>query len=176
MTWLGTAFGTLSGSSGSSTRSSGSTLSSVVAENVRAGMSEVEGRRMARSAGIRRDRASEGRLSRCRGVHASVILDNSAPQDLRCAGLPQSPLEPGIHSVATSPSSHTRRASEPIPPIFSLIDTLMLKYLPVSHPEELLQVGHGGYFGWFFTNPLWEALRDRQQVFSGVFAFRSGAI
>jgi predicted permease len=56
--------------------------------------------------------------------------------------------------------------------IFSLIDTLMLKYLPVSHPEELLQVGHGGeYFGWFFTNALWEALRDRQQVFSRVFAF-----
>ncbi len=56
--------------------------------------------------------------------------------------------------------------------IFSLIDAVMLRSLPVSHPEQLLQVGHGdGLFEWFFTNPLWESLRNQQQVFSGVFAF-----
>lgn len=53
--------------------------------------------------------------------------------------------------------------------IFSLIDSVMLKSLPVSRPEQLLQVGFGRN-GATFTNPLWEALRDRQQVFSGVFA------
>jgi putative ABC transport system permease protein len=54
--------------------------------------------------------------------------------------------------------------------IFSLIDAVMLKYLPVSHPEQLLQIvsdNSGGYY----TNPIWEQLRDRQDVFSGVFAW-----
>jgi predicted permease len=54
--------------------------------------------------------------------------------------------------------------------IFSLIDAVMLKFLPVSHPEELLQVTFGGTAS-NFTNPLWEALRDRQQAFSGAFAW-----
>ncbi|HEV1286801.1 MAG TPA: ABC transporter permease, partial [Bryobacteraceae bacterium] len=51
--------------------------------------------------------------------------------------------------------------------IFSLIDSVMLKALPVTHPEELLQVtGQGGY-----SNPVWEQIRDRQNVFSGIFAY-----
>ena len=52
--------------------------------------------------------------------------------------------------------------------IFSLIDAVMLKTLPVSRPEELLQVtaNESGSF----TNPLWEQVRDRQDVLSGVFA------
>jgi putative ABC transport system permease protein len=53
--------------------------------------------------------------------------------------------------------------------IFSLIDGVMLKTLPVSHPEELLQVttGDGGYF----SNPVWEQIRNRQDIFSGIFAY-----
>jgi predicted permease len=54
--------------------------------------------------------------------------------------------------------------------IFSLIDAVMLKYLPVSHPEELVQVTMGQQGG-MFTNPIWEQLRDRQDVFSGVLAY-----
>jgi len=53
--------------------------------------------------------------------------------------------------------------------IFSLIDALLLKYLPVTHPEQLLQVTVGE--GSSFTNPMWEELRDRQDVFQGVFAY-----
>jgi len=67
-------------------------------------------------------------------------------------------------------SSHWPLASEANTAIFSLIDAVMLKYLPVSHPEELLQVILEKSDA-SFTNPLWEALRDRQQVFSRVFAF-----
>src|SRR5713226_3858279 len=37
--------------------------------------------------------------------------------------------------------------------IFSLIDAVMLKYLPVSHPEELLQLKVGTN-GSSFTNPI----------------------
>jgi putative ABC transport system permease protein len=55
--------------------------------------------------------------------------------------------------------------------IFSLIDAVILKSLPVSHPEELLHVmmGTQSYEG--FSNPTWEHLRDRQDVFSGLFAY-----
>jgi putative ABC transport system permease protein len=53
--------------------------------------------------------------------------------------------------------------------IFSLIDSLMLKALPVSHPEQLLQVTIDEEP--FFSNPIWEQLRDRQDVFSGIFAY-----
>ncbi|HEY4217401.1 MAG TPA: ABC transporter permease [Gemmatimonadaceae bacterium] len=56
--------------------------------------------------------------------------------------------------------------------IFTLIDAVMLRSLPVSHPEELVQVqtSDGGSD---VTNPIWEAMRDRQSVFSGVFAYAS---
>ncbi|HLK67962.1 MAG TPA: ABC transporter permease [Bryobacteraceae bacterium] len=55
--------------------------------------------------------------------------------------------------------------------IFSLIDALILKSLPVSHPEQLLQVmmGEQSYEG--ISNPTWEHLRDQQDVFSGIFAY-----
>jgi putative ABC transport system permease protein len=54
--------------------------------------------------------------------------------------------------------------------IFSLIDSVMLKTLPVSQPEQLLQVKTRGYDE-AFTNPIWEQVRDRQDIFSGVFAY-----
>ena len=59
--------------------------------------------------------------------------------------------------------------------IFSLIDAVMLRMLPVEKPHELLQVKiqdprwaepRGA-----FTNLLWEQLRDHQDVFSNVFAW-----
>ena len=53
--------------------------------------------------------------------------------------------------------------------IFSLIDSLILKTLPVAHPEQLLQVTSSD--GAYFTNPIWEQIRGRQDVFSGVFAY-----
>jgi putative ABC transport system permease protein len=61
--------------------------------------------------------------------------------------------------------------------IFSLIDAVMLRALPVPNPDELVQIRFGspqsGYKRGTFTNPLWEQLRDRQDVFSGVFAWSS---
>jgi putative ABC transport system permease protein len=55
--------------------------------------------------------------------------------------------------------------------IFSLIDSLILKTLPVSHPEQLLQVTIDKDPDFYFGNPAWEQLRDRQDVFSGIFAY-----
>ena len=56
--------------------------------------------------------------------------------------------------------------------IFSLINAVVLRTLPVERPEELMQVTMGGKErGTVFTNPLWEAIRDRQDAFSGVFGY-----
>lgn len=68
--------------------------------------------------------------------------------------------------------------------IFQLLDALRIRTLPVAHPEELVEIRipdgefdnpSGGFQGRrpFLTNPLWERLRDRQETFSGVFAWSS---
>jgi predicted permease len=53
--------------------------------------------------------------------------------------------------------------------IFTLIDAAVLKSLPVSHPEELVGVTRDSVN--LFTNPLWEQIRDRQEVFDGLLAY-----
>lgn len=53
--------------------------------------------------------------------------------------------------------------------IFSLINAVLLKSVNVSHPEELLQVTMGEQWG--LGNPTWEQIRDRQDVFSGIFGY-----
>ncbi|MEJ2236887.1 MAG: ABC transporter permease, partial [Gemmatimonadales bacterium] len=54
--------------------------------------------------------------------------------------------------------------------IFSLINAVMLRSLPVSHPEELVQLTMENR-GSSFTNPIWEQIRDRQEALAGTFAF-----
>ncbi len=53
--------------------------------------------------------------------------------------------------------------------IFTLIDAVVLKSLPVSHPEELVGVTRDSVN--LFTNPLWEQIRDRQDMFDGILAY-----
>ncbi len=53
--------------------------------------------------------------------------------------------------------------------IFSLLDAVMLKSLPVSHPEQLVAVTMGKGDN-EFTNPLWEQIREHQDMFAGAFA------
>jgi putative ABC transport system permease protein len=61
--------------------------------------------------------------------------------------------------------------------IFSLIDTVMLRMLPVEKPEELTQVriqdprSPNDEAEPTFTNLLWEELRNRQDFYSGIFAW-----
>src|SRR5678816_3363477 len=55
--------------------------------------------------------------------------------------------------------------------IFSIVNALMLRTLPVQEPQRLVQVLTGPQRT-SFSNPLWEALRERQdQVFAGSFAY-----
>ena len=53
--------------------------------------------------------------------------------------------------------------------IFSLMNSLLLKTLPVEKPEELMEVSDYWRMGsgpGSVTNPLWEQICDRQDVFS----------
>src|SRR5262249_53277912 len=57
--------------------------------------------------------------------------------------------------------------------IFSLVDAVMLRMMPVKHPEELVQLirvhakwGPSSYF----SHPAFERFRARNQVFSAMFA------
>jgi predicted permease len=64
--------------------------------------------------------------------------------------------------------------------IFQLLDAVRLRALPVQNPQELALVriaNRERVWGRFrgrhslLTNPVWEQIRDRQQVFSGIFAW-----
>jgi putative ABC transport system permease protein len=59
--------------------------------------------------------------------------------------------------------------------IFSLINTVMLRALPVQRPEELAQIKFHSPgspdMRRTFTNPIWEQVRDHQDALSGVFAW-----
>jgi predicted permease len=56
--------------------------------------------------------------------------------------------------------------------IFSLVDAALLRFLPVKAPEELVRIAHKeNPDNDSFTNPIWEALRDRQRIFADVLAF-----
>jgi putative ABC transport system permease protein len=59
--------------------------------------------------------------------------------------------------------------------IFSLVDAVMLRMLPVQNPEQLARILFRSPV-WprprqSATNPIWEQVRDHQDVFSGVFAW-----
>ncbi len=59
--------------------------------------------------------------------------------------------------------------------IFSILDSLLLRTLPVNEPERLVMVGERpisvSRAAW--TNPIWEAIRDRAQAFDGAFVWSS---
>ena len=50
--------------------------------------------------------------------------------------------------------------------IYSLIDAILLKMLPVQRPEELVEIGRNSAMS--FSYPMFEQFRDRNQVFSGM--------
>jgi predicted permease len=64
--------------------------------------------------------------------------------------------------------------------LFEVVDALRLQTLPVADPASLVEVrlddldgARGSIQSWHapVTNPIWEAIRDRQQALSGVFAW-----
>ena len=57
--------------------------------------------------------------------------------------------------------------------IFSVLDAVLLKMLPVRNPEQLVALNHAGgdRRGNGFSYPVFERLRDRSRVFTDLFAF-----
>jgi putative ABC transport system permease protein len=54
--------------------------------------------------------------------------------------------------------------------MFSILDRLLLRSLPVQRPDQLAMVGaNGERTSW--TNPIWEAIRDRSALFDGALAW-----
>ncbi len=53
--------------------------------------------------------------------------------------------------------------------IFSILNAVMLRSLPVEDPARLVQIKTGKNSG--YTNPLWEQIRDHQTAFSGTLAY-----
>ena len=56
--------------------------------------------------------------------------------------------------------------------IFSLVNSLMLRALPVKQPQQLALITDDtsrGINSW--TNPIWEQIRQRREVFDGAFAW-----
>jgi putative ABC transport system permease protein len=92
-------------------------------------------------------------------------------QDVRY-GLGQLRRKPGFTTVAVLTLALGIGANTAI---FSLIDAVMLRMLPVQKPDELVLLKHynprWGEASPSFTNPIWEQVRDQQDVFSGVFAW-----
>jgi len=55
--------------------------------------------------------------------------------------------------------------------IFSIINAVMLRTLPVEDPQALVQVTFGAFVEDELSTPVWEQIRDRQQAFSGALAY-----
>jgi predicted permease len=57
--------------------------------------------------------------------------------------------------------------------IFSIVNSLLLRALPIHEPERLALVGDGNQTSPHWSNPIWEQVRDRRHLFDGAFAWAS---
>ncbi|HEV2289719.1 MAG TPA: ABC transporter permease, partial [Candidatus Acidoferrales bacterium] len=135
---------------------------------IAAGMAPGEARRraLAQFGGL------ESRKEETRDARGTHFIETLL-QDIRFAFriLRKTPLITGIAILSLALGIGANTA------IFSLIDAVMLRMLPVQNPEQLAEI--------LFrspttsrprpnvTNPIWEQVRDHQDAFASVFAWRS---
>ncbi|HKF53634.1 MAG TPA: ABC transporter permease [Candidatus Acidoferrales bacterium] len=136
------------------------------ADNIAAGMSPEEARRrtLAQFGGL------ESRKEEAREARGTQFFD-SLIQDIRFAFriLRKTPVVTAIALLSLALGIGANTA------IFSLIDAVMLRMLPVQNPEQLAQITFlsptSSRPRASVTNPIWEQVRDHQDAFSGVFAW-----
>src|SRR5881397_82690 len=139
-------------------------LEMLVAENVRKGMSREE----ARYAALR----SFGGVAQVKEIfreQRGLPMIETVVQDLRY-GLRMLARNPGFTAVAVLTLALGIGANTAI---FSLVDAVLLRLLPVRNPEQLVIFAHGGREASTRGSnyPLYEFLRDRNQSLAGLFAF-----
>lgn len=128
----------------------------------------------ARYAALQSLRDIEQRKEECRDMRKLNLVENLL-KDLRYASrmIRRSPgfTAVAILSLALGIGANTA--------IFTLIDAVMLRSLPVRSPNELVTVGDasrptahwdGGFMSDIFSYPLYQRLRDQNRVFSGLLA------
>jgi predicted permease len=142
-------------------------LEKLAEEKVSKGMGSEE----ARYAALRELGALEQIKEECRDMRRVNYIENFL-QDIRY-GLRQFRRSPGFAAVAVITLALGIGANTAI---FTLLDAILLRLLPVHHAEQLYQVRRSGTgepdrLTGAFTNTLWQNLRQRQDVFSGMAAW-----
>jgi predicted permease len=137
-----------------------------IEEHIAKGMTPEE----ARYAALRAMGSVEQRKEECRDMRRVRLIEDLT-QDIRC-GLRTLRKSPGFTAVATLSLALGIGANTAI---FSLINALMLRMLPVKEPQELAVLSHTNTLGTRVTStsfnyPLYEMFRDRNQSFTGIFA------
>lgn len=139
-------------------------------KNIKAGLTREEALRRARIDFGGHEQLRE-EVRDARGVNLIETIFRDIRYGLRILG--RTPVISGIAVLSLALGIGANTA------IFSLIDTVMLRMLPVQKPEELSHLliqdpkSGNGEADSTFSNPLWEELRNRQDVFSGMFAWGS---
>jgi predicted permease len=139
----------------------------VSAEKVQAGVDPEEAHRYAR----RQTGGIDQVVQSVRDVRAGVWLDRLV-QDVRY-GVRTLAKNPTFSLVAVGTLALGIGANTAM---FSLLDQVVLRLLPVSHPEQLVIIRETGnhYGNSYGANtiswPMFEDLRDNNQVFSGMFS------
>ncbi|HEV3469700.1 MAG TPA: ABC transporter permease [Pyrinomonadaceae bacterium] len=140
-------------------------------QNMARGMSAAEARRAA----LLKFGGVEKVKEECRDVRGVRPLEELW-QDVRY-GLRLWRKNPGFTGVALLTLALGVGANTAI---FHLISAVRLRALPVPEPQQLAEVriedmsaARGMFASWHpsLTNPIWEQIRERQQAFSGVFAW-----
>jgi putative ABC transport system permease protein len=129
-----------------------------VADHVRAGVSEAEARRRALASFGGLDQAKEY----CRDARGTRLVEDVG-QDLAYGFrvLRRSPTFTVVAVLSLALGIGANSA------IFTLVNGLLLRTLPVHEPERLVMLKNGSW-----THPIWEQIRDRQtQLFDGAFAW-----
>ena len=143
-------------------------LEKVIEEKVAGGTTPEE----ARYAALREVGGVEHLKEECRDMRRVNYIEGFL-QDVRY-GLRQLRSNPGFTAVTVITLALGIGANTAI---FSVINAVMLRMLPVQEPERLVQIGFQGkhrgesFVGESFSYPLFKELRQHNQVFTDVSAF-----